>query len=199
MDLFRPSLEVRSLNGLRAFSRSATAPLTCGTLGNGSSPHFACAVLARALGIQVTMVPYKGSTFAMQDAAAGHIDIIPAYSTELFPFLESEKLRALAVMGPDRIAGAAMVPTMAESGFPGHELMAFSGFYYPAGTSSEIVQAMNRAAVKALQKPDVLERSNVSGSSSLPFDAKEFAAFVAAQQARWKQLADSAGIKVEPN
>ena len=190
---------MRSLNGLLVHARSAATPLTCGTTGIGSITQFACAMLARALGIKVTMVPYKGSTFAMQDAPAGHIDMVPAYPSELSPFLESEKLRALAVLGPDRIARAAMVPTMAELGFAGHELLSFAGFYYPAGTSSEIVQAMNRAAVKAMQKSDIVERLNMSGASSLPLDAKDFAAFVAAQQIKWKQLADSAGIKVESN
>ena len=76
--------------------------------------------------------------------------------------------------------------------------LSFAGFYYPAGTSSEIVQAMNRAVVKAMQKSDIVERLNMGGSTSMPLDAKEFAAFVAAQQTRWKQLADSAGIKAEP-
>lgn len=192
-------LEVRSLDGLPAYSRRAAAPLTCATNGNGSFSHFSCAALGRALGINLTMVPYKGTTFAMQDAVAGHIDLVPAFSSEAASFLEGDRLKALAVLGPDRIPRVATVPTMAELGFPGHELTAFGGLYFPAGTPNEIVQIVNRAVVKAMQQADVGEMLKVGGARTLAFDAKEFAAFVAAQQAKWKQLADSAGIKADPN
>lgn len=191
--------EARSLEGLQALARRAAAPLTCATIGNGSTSHFACAVLARALGIQVTMVPYKGTTFAMQDAAAGHIDMVPAFPSEVAPLVEAGKLKALAVLGPARIPRVAAVPTTAELGFADAQLGTFAGLYYPAGTPREIVEVVNRAAVKAMQQEDIVERLKIGGGTTRPLDAKEFADFVATQQTLWKQIADSAGIKAESN
>lgn len=189
--------EAQSLGDLASYARRASAPITCGTTGNGGAVHYACAVLARALGIKMTMVHYKGITFALQDAVAGQIDVVPANPSEMAPLLEAKKLRALAVLGPERVPRAATVPTMAELGYPGQELYTFAGLYYPAGTPAEIVQVVNRAAVKAMQQPDIVERLRLGGGTSKPLDAKQFAEFLAAQQARWRQIAESGGVKVE--
>ena len=198
-----PVLVAGSASGLKSFAdlrerAAAGTPLSCGTGGHGSFGHFACALLARALGVELTMVPYKGSGAALQDAAGGQLTLTTGFPSELMGLIASGRLTPLAAFAERRAVPLPAVPTLRELGLPGMELFAFAGFYAPAGVPAAIVEALNAAAVQAMQAPEYVKLVEDAGGRVQALTPAAFAQLNADDRERWRRRGQALGIRPEP-
>jgi tripartite-type tricarboxylate transporter receptor subunit TctC len=182
----------QSLPALIAAARAAPGTLTIASPGNGSSSHAKQEMLKRLAGIETTHVPYRGSGPALNDVAAGAVNAMITTVVEG----RNERYRMLAITSPERLAGFEQVPTFREQGF---EIVASTwfGLSGPAGLPQPIVQRLNAEVLAALASPDVARRLVETGSTPRRMSAAEFAAFVAAEVARWRDVARQANMRAE--
>jgi tripartite-type tricarboxylate transporter receptor subunit TctC len=163
--------------------------------GNGSTPHLAVELFARAAGIKLSHVPYKGGAPAITDVLGGQLPLVAVNALEALPHVKSGKLRVLAVMSPARSAMLPEVPTIAESGFPGFEASVWYGFVAPSATPKPIVAKLHAEVQKALQTAEVRERMSSVGGEVILGTAEQFGALIHAERARYEKLVREAQIK----
>ncbi len=172
-----PNLPVSSLNELIALAKSRPGRLNYGMTGVGNQLHLTMEMLKRAAGIDLQAIPYRGDAPLNAALIAGDIDVAIVPIATARPLIESGRLRALAVTGAARSPALPHVPTVAEDALPGFESSGWQGYFVPANTPRDVVTIIQRAAVKALSAPDVLERlkafgNEPVGSTPAEFDAK---------------------------
>ena len=165
------------------------------TPGNGSTPHLAVELFARAAGIKLSHVPYKGGAPAITDVLGGQLPLVAVNALEVLPHVKSGKLRVLAVMSTARSASLPDVPTIAESGFPGFEASVWYGFVAPAATPKPIVAKLHAEVQKALQTAEVKERMTSVGGEVNLGTAEQFGALIRSERARYEKLVREAQIK----
>ncbi|MBC7711405.1 MAG: tripartite tricarboxylate transporter substrate binding protein [Rhizobacter sp.] len=165
------------------------------TPGNGSTPHLAVELFARAAGIKLSHVPYKGGAAAITDVLGGQLPLVAVNALEVLPHVKSGKLKVLAVMSTARSAMLPDVPTIAESGFPGFEASVWYGFVAPAATPKPVVTKLHAEVQKALQSAEVKERMTSVGGEVTPGTAEQFAALIRSERARYEKLVREAQIK----
>jgi tripartite-type tricarboxylate transporter receptor subunit TctC len=139
-------------------------------------------------------VPYKGSGQALAELLAGHIDLTFATPLESIPYVQANKLRALAVSSSTRSRALPDLPTVAESGVPGYEASGWYGVVAPAATPRAIVSALNDAFVRVLRLPEIVERFAKSGIDTVGSTPEQFRARLQSETERWKRIAKIAGI-----
>ena len=165
------------------------------TPGNGSTPHLAVELFARAAGIKLSHVPYKGGAPAITDVLGGQLPLVAVNALEVLPHVKSGKLKVLAVMSTTRSVIMPDVATIAESGFPGFEASVWYGFVAPATTPKPIVAKLHAEVQKALQTAEVKERmSSVGGEVSLG-TAEQFGELIRSERERYEKLVREAQIK----
>jgi tripartite-type tricarboxylate transporter receptor subunit TctC len=198
-----PVLVAGVASGLKNFGdlrdlAAAKTPISCGTGGHGSFGHFACAMLARALGVEFTLVPYKGSGAALQDAAGGALTLTTGFPSELMGLIAAGRIVPLAAFAERRAVPLPAVPTLRELGLPGMELFAFAGFYAPAGLPAPVVEALNAAAVQAMQTPEYVKLVEDAGGRVQALSPGAFAQLNTDDRERWRRRGQELGIRPEP-
>ncbi len=190
------SLGVKTLNEFVALAKSKPGGLNYGTTGVGSSNHLVTELFAGKAGIKMTHIPYRGTSLAVTDLLAGQVQVVFSDPISALQYVRSGALVALAVTSKDRSPVAPDVPTIAESGYPGFDAIAWHGILAPAHTPPEIVTRLNAEIVKTLNDPDtraLLEKQAIQVVGSSP---KAFADFIKQDIAIWKEVAEQAGIEV---
>ncbi len=187
--------DLTSLAKLISSAKAAPKTINYGTPGNGSTPHLAMELFERAAGIELTHVPYKGGSPALNDVIAGHIQTVAVNALEVQPHVRSGKVRVLAVLTPTRSPIFPGVPTIAESGFAGYEASVWYGFVGPAGLPAPIVQRLHAEVQKALSAPEVKDRLVNAGGEVLPGPVERFSALLASERARYEKLIREARIQ----
>ena len=187
--------DLRSIAGLVARSKAQPGSINFGTPGNGSTPHLAVELFERAVGIQLTHVPYKGGSQAITDTLAGHIQLVAVNALEVLPHVKAGKLRVLAVLSPARSGVLPEVPSITESGYPGFEASVWYGFVGPAGMPQAVVARLHAEVQKALAAPEVRDRLAGAGGEVLPGPTERFAALLASEKARYEKLIRDARIQ----
>ena len=187
----------KSLDQLLAYAKSRPGELTCGSAGNGTSSHLACELLNQMAGIKVMHIPYKGGGAAMTDLLGGRIsfliDVMPNVSGQI----AAGKLRALAVTTPERVASNPDIPTMNEAGVKGYEFFAWDGLYAPKGTPPEVLDKLNAAVNKALQRPDVKKMLESRGAIPSPTTRQTLKDFGAEEYTRLGKVVKTAGAAID--
>jgi len=153
---------VKSVQELIALVKAQPGKLQYAFSGNGSATHLAAELFTQA-DIEMHHIPYKGSAPALSDVMAGHAYLIFDSLGSTMPFMRGGKLRSLAVASASRSPAAQDLPTIAESGVPGHDVSAWHGLWAPAGTSRAIVDKLAAEVQKALQMPETRERLSALG------------------------------------
>jgi len=166
-----------------------------GSPGNGSTPHMAIELFARAAGIDLQHIPYRGGTPAITDVIGGQLPLVAVNALEVLPHVKSGKLKVLAVLSPNRSSIFPDVPTIAESGFPGFEASVWYGLVAPAATPKPIVQKLHEEVQKALQTKEVRERMNAVGGEVVPGSAEMFTNLIRSERARYSKLVREANIQ----
>ena len=184
-----------SIARLIAASKGKPNSVSYGSPGNGSTPHLAVELFARAAGVDLLHVPYKGGAPAINDVLAGHIQAVAVNALEVQPHVKSGKLRVLAVLSPTRTAIFPDVPSIAEAGFAGFEASVWYGFIGPAGMAPAVVAQLHAAIQKALAVPEVRERLVNAGGEVQPGPTERLTQLIASEQARYAKLIRDASIK----
>jgi tripartite-type tricarboxylate transporter receptor subunit TctC len=163
--------------------------------GNGSTPHMALELFAKAAGISLLHIPYKGGAPAITDVIGGQMPVVAVNALEVKPHVASGKLKVLAVLSPNRSPIFPDVPTIAESGYPGFEASVWYGFVAPIATPKTIVVKLHAEVQKALASSDVKERMSAVGGEVIPASAEQFAQLLRAERLRYEKLVKDANIK----
>ncbi len=184
-----------SIAKLIAASKTKANSVSYGSPGNGSTPHLAVELFARAAGVDLLHVPYKGGAPAINDVLAGHIQAVAVNALEVQPHVKSGKLRVLTVLSPTRTAIFPDVPSIAEAGFAGFEASVWYGFIGPAGMPPAVVAQLHAAIQKALTVPEVRDRLVNAGGEVQPGPTERLTQLIASEQARYARLIREASIK----
>lgn len=191
-----PGLPARDMKEFLALARTRPGGLRFGSAGPGSSNHLTSEVLAARAGVKFTHVPYKGNNPAMTDVMAGHIDWMFGTVSEVLPFVQAGKLRALGTSGRARDALLPDVPPVADA-LPGFEVVGFMALFGPAGMPEAVVERLNREVTAILSSPDIVQRYAAAGMKATPSTPQALAERVRNDHALWKRIIDSAGIKAD--
>lgn len=187
---------VQSLAELIALAKKDPGALTFGSSGVGGAHHLSGELFAQDAGIKLTHVPYKGGAPAATDLMAGHIDMMFEMGYAAMPAIQADKVHPIAVTSSQRLALLPNVPTMAESGLPGFESYNWQGIIVPAGTPRPIVDKLNAAFNRVLQKPEVKQAFDATGGQVGGGTPEEFASFIESETEKWAHLIKSANITV---
>ncbi|MGH8798347.1 MAG: Bug family tripartite tricarboxylate transporter substrate binding protein [Caldimonas sp.] len=175
----------------------AKKPLTSASAGSGTSQHLSLELLKSRAGIDITHIPYKGSAPAIQDVMGGQVDMMFDTTVVAGPHIQSGKLRALAVTSAQRVPSLPNVPTVAESGVPGYEVVSWQAIFAPAGTPKAIVERLHTEVTKILKEPEMQERLARLGMQGADMTTAQVGAFQKAEVAKWAQVIKSGNIKLE--
>ena len=192
-----PSLPVHSIQELVALAKQRPGELTYGSSGNGSTHHLIQALFAATTGIQITHVPYKGSTASMTDLMSGRISMLADVLPAVTPAIRSGKARPLAITSSTRSPFLPDLPTVAEQGYPGFEATAWAGLFAPAGTPEPILQRLNVEVVKLLAAPDVQARFKDLSMPTIADTRAHFDAFLKTEYERWGKAVKLSGAKLD--
>jgi tripartite-type tricarboxylate transporter receptor subunit TctC len=191
------NVPAKDLKEFIALAKAKPGILNYGSAGNGSAGHLAFEYLKMVTGTDVQHVPYKGTGPQLQDLLGGRIEATSAGAPALMAHIRSGKLRPIAVGTPKRIPALPDTPTVAESGYPDFETSQWYGVLVPAGTPREIVLKLNAEINKALQSSQVTQRYAADNAVAEVGSPEQFAAFIAREQARWRDVVRKADIKIE--
>ena len=191
------NLPANNLKEFIAFAKSKPGQLNYGSAGNGSAGHLAFEYLKMVSGIFVLHVPYRGTGPQLTDLLAGRLDAASVGAPAILAHIKSGKLRCIATGTRERLAQLPDVPTVAESGYPGFEMTQWYGLNAPANIPQIAIDKLAEACAKAMRNPLATER--LRGDTALPVGdtPAQYAAFIQAEQARWKLVVSRAKIKPE--
>ncbi len=192
-----PSVAAASVKELIALAKERPGQLTFASAGNGTSGHLALEQFRLMSGIQVIHVPYKGGGPALSEVLAGQVQALFSIALAAIPQVKAGKVRALAITSARRSALAPELPTVAELGFPGFEVVGWFGWLAPAKTPPQIVDRLNGEIVRILGQPEMRERLLGLGADPVGNTAQAFAVFIRSEHDKWAQVIRQANIRAE--
>ena len=191
-------LPVKTVAEFIAWVRAQPAKPSYAEGAVGSVTHLAMALFLHRAGIAMTNVSYRGNAPALTDIVAGHLPAMFSNLSDALPHLASGAIRALAVSSDKRSPQLPEVRTVAESGFPGFNVITWNGLVAPAGTPKPIIDRLAAEIARAVKDPAFVARLASLGADPLGDTPDEFAARIAADLDLWAQAVVAAGIKRQP-
>lgn len=192
-----PAVQARSLSELISLARANPGSLNYGNSGIGTTAHLAAELFKHSANLDIVNVPYKGGGPAIADLIAGNIQIYFSTIPAALSQTKSGRINAIAVTGLTRVSELPGIPTVAESGLPGFEVVGWFGLFAPSQTPVSIVNQLNKEIVKILRMKDVQEKLSAHGLIPGGGSPKELGQFLHTEIAKWKSLIQTAGIKSE--
>ncbi|WP_332695215.1 Bug family tripartite tricarboxylate transporter substrate binding protein [Bosea sp. (in: a-proteobacteria)] len=190
-------LPVKSMAELIAHAKANPGKLSYASGGSGSSAHMNTEYLKVLTGIEATHVPYRGAGPALNDIVAGQVEFMAVNLPPAIGLVTSGQVTPLAVTTSKRAAALPNVPTVAESGFAGYETVAWFGLLGPQGVPQAIVERLHAEIVKACADTQIQEKLAVLGGETVCNSPAEFKSFLAADIARWKDVAGKAKVTLQ--
>ena len=191
-----PSLPVNSMQDLIAYAKARPGQLSYASAGNGSTSHFSGELFKRMTGVEMMHVPYKGTGPALPDLLAGRVQVIFEPMPTMLPHVLAGRMKALGVTSIKRSAATPEIPTLAEQGLTGFDVVLWYGMLAPAGTPKAVVDRLHAAFVDFAASPDIKEKLSGIGAEPASMSQAEFGAMIKSDIARWKKVAQEAGIKL---
>jgi tripartite-type tricarboxylate transporter receptor subunit TctC len=189
-----PAKDVRELV---AYAKANPGKLNYASVGPGSSSHLNGELLKSLAGIDIVHIPFNGSPPAVTSTVQGETQMIFAVMQPLQPQIQSGKLRALAVTSAKRFPLLPDLPTIAESGYPAFESLAWNGVLVPAATPKAVVARLNAEIDAILKQPDVVQKLNALGFELVGGTPEQFAAIIPGESEKWAPIIKSANIKID--
>ena len=190
-----PALPVRTVADLVSYAKAHPGKLNYATGGLGSSPHMSVELFKKVSGIDLTSVHYKGDSAAIVDLLGGQVQMMMSSISGLLSNVQNGKLRPIAVTGRTRSPTMPDLPTIAESGYPGFEVITWFGLVAPARTPDAVVARLNQEVLQVLKQPEVKEKLTGMGFEIVPNSAEEFSRFMAEENVKWGSLVRELGLK----
>lgn len=191
------ALPVKSVQELIAHIRKNQGKLNYGSIGAGSSSHLSMELFKMDAGLFIVHIPFNGSPPAAASLAAGDTQLLFTVPTALTPLIQAGKVRAIAVSGLKRYALMPDVPTIAESGLPKFEAIAWNGVLVPAGTPRPIIDRLNREMDSALKAADVRKRLNDAGLDPVGGSPEDLARLMRSESDKWAPVIKRTGATVD--
>ena len=192
-----PDFPPNTVKELVAYAKANPGKVNYASGGSGVTNHLAMELFKSVAGIDMVHVPYKGGPPALTDLIAGQVNVMFETGPGALPHVKSGKLKAIAVGGSKRSAAMPNLSTVAESGYPGFEAVAWIGISAPTGTPKEIITKLNSEIVKIVHLPDIKERFLGLGAESVGNTPEEFAIYLKAEIAKWGKVVKDSGAKVD--
>ena len=192
-----PSVPAKNLRELVNLARANPGKLNYATSGNGSVPHVGVELFKQQNGLFITHIPYRGAGPAMLDVVAGNVQMTVATPPSLAGFVQSGKMRALAVASNKRLALMPDVPTAAEAGFPGFELEAWVALFAPMGTPPATVQKLTDAVKVAMESVAVRKSAETAGVEIRYMPPAQLDAVVRKDIQYWSNVIKTAQIRAD--
>ena len=192
-----PSLPVSNLSELIELANKKPNGLSFASGGNGTTAHLAGELLRSITKAHFVHIPYTNFGQALTDVMGGQPDFVIPNLPPTVPQIKGGKLKPIAVTSSKRSALLPNVPTIAESGVKGYEVLSWNGIAAPAGTPDAIVDRLHAEAVKALKDPKVQQRLAEQGADSVGSSPAEYDAFIRSETEKWARVIKESGAKVE--
>ena len=192
-----PSLPVKTVKELITLARVKPGQLNYASAGSGTSTHLA-AVLFEHLGrVKMVHVPFKGGGPAIVALLAGEVPVTFGTAASVSPHTKTGRLRGLAVTSGKRSAVLPDLPTIAESGLAGYEMLNWLGLFAPTGTPRPVVDRLVAESLRILRLPEVVQRFHAQGAEPSPLGTDEFASFVRSEVEKWAKVVAATGMSAE--
>ena len=192
-----PSFPAKTVAELIAYAKANAGKVNFGSAGAGTASHITGEYFAKAAGITLVHVPYKGTGPALVDLIGGHIPMAFAPVPATHANIVGGQLRGIAVTSLVRASLLPDVPTVSESGLQGFDASLAYGLVAPAGTPRPIIERLNAELRKALESEDVRKRLQQDGTEPMPGSPEDYAAFIDKDETKWAQIVKSSGAKEE--
>jgi tripartite-type tricarboxylate transporter receptor subunit TctC len=192
-----PSVPAKTLDELIKLAKAHPDKLNYGSGGFGSGSQLGSELFKSLAKVEIKHIPYKGASLAMTGQLSGEVDMVTSTVPSTIPYINSGRLRGLAVMAPQRVPSISKVPTSAEAGMPELVVVTWYGLFAPAKVKPEVVTRLNSEVVRFMRSPEVvaqLTKVGLEGGAGTP---AEFAKFVRAEYEKWGRVIKAANIKVE--
>jgi tripartite-type tricarboxylate transporter receptor subunit TctC len=196
----RKSLPVKSLPGFIAYAKINQAKMQFGSSGAGSGLHICAVLLDRIMGTNITHVPYRGSSPAMQDMIAGRIDFMCEQISTALPQIQAGAVTAIATLGPARTPMLPDLPTAQENGLGDLDCSTWSAFMFPKGTPEAIVRRLAQATSEVVDMPATRERFQALGVTVAPAERRSpeyLAQFVPRELRKWADPIKASGVLMD--
>jgi tripartite-type tricarboxylate transporter receptor subunit TctC len=195
--VLHPSVPANTLGELVALAKAKPGELNYSSQGNGTSGHLATELLKSMAGVNVVHVPYQGGGPAVLGVVSGHVQMLIQGPEATLPFVNTGKLKALAITSLTRSPDLPNIPTASESGLPGYEVLLWFGLYAPAKTPAAIINRLNQEAIKIMHSPEM--RARLANESGQPVGntPEQFQEIIKRDIEKWGVIIKEAGIKVE--
>jgi tripartite-type tricarboxylate transporter receptor subunit TctC len=183
-----------TLQEMLDYAKKHPGEVTFATSSYGSAGHLASEALQIAGGVDIPVIPYKGSGPALTALIGGEVDLMVDPILSSLPFVKSGELKALAITSTERSAIAKDIPTVGEAGIPGFNFYSWYGVWGPKGMSADAVSGLEAAIVKAIAKPEVQKSLSAKGVDPVGSTAKEFADYIKSETAKYTKIVEEAHI-----
>jgi len=190
-----PAMPVTSVSELIVYARSRPDQLMFGSAGSGSTMHLSMELFKLMTDTRMVHVPYKGMPQVITEIVGGRLQLMSDNVTSVLPHVKAGRLRALGVTGARRIPLAPDIPTVAEAGVPGYEIVAWGGYMGPAGMPVAVVARLNAELNKVLASPAIREKWLALGIEPVGGTPERFTEHVRKETAKWSDVIKRAGIK----
>jgi tripartite-type tricarboxylate transporter receptor subunit TctC len=192
------ALPANSVSELIALAKSKPGVLTFGTAGIGSAPHMNMILFESMAGVKLQAIHYRGAAPALTDVMAGHVDLMSVSVSLALPPHRAGKIKIFGIGSDKRLAPAADIPTVAETGLPGYEAVTWFGLFATAGTPREIVMKLNAEVSKILADPDFREKFLAPQMfEPMASSPEEFADFIKAQTQKWAKVIHEQKLSID--
>ena len=191
------SVPARSVKEFIALAKASPGKINMASSGAGGMPHLAGELFNMITGIRLTHVPYKGTGAVFPDLIGGRVQVTFGDIVATIPHVKAEKLRALGVTSPRRVASLPDIPTIAESGVPGYDAVGWFAVFAPAKTPQVAIAKLNTAIVKYVKQPDTAERLAALGAEVVASTPEQLREIQKTDLARWGKVVKQSGAKVE--
>lgn len=192
-----PSVPAHSVKELIELARAKPAGVTFGSPGNGTPQHLASELFNTMAQVKTVHIPYKGAVPALQDLLGSRISAAFSSMPTALPYVKVGKLNALAVTSTKRSPVTPELPTVAEAGLPGYEVINWYGVLAPSGTPKPIVARLHDEITRIMNLPEVKERLATQGAEVITSTPQEFATFIRSETAKWAKVVKFAGAKID--
>ena len=191
-----PTIPVKNVTELIAYVKARPGQVSYGSGGMGTTSHLAGELFKSLAKVDMTHIPYKGNAPAITDLIGGQTQVMFATMPTVLPYVKTDKLKALAVIGSSRASSLPDVPTVAET-LPGFDVSNWIGIFAPAGTPKPIINKLNAEIIKIMQQPAVQKRLETEGAKFKPMTPEAFGAFQKNEALKWAKTIKDSGIKPE--